>query len=118
MVKGRSHLDDSLQKRLLVSGSVQPDFFPGFMRLKELPSIEAVETLLKLLLFIRDGNPRHAPHPGLNQPIQPGIIAETAAGEPQAIPCGFAAQYVCRTRYDDVSRGSEAGWRLNFISFC
>ena len=52
MMKSGGNLDDALQERLLVFGGVQPDFFPGFVSLEELPSIEALEAFLELLFFI------------------------------------------------------------------
>jgi hypothetical protein len=40
MVKGRGHLNQAVEKRLLFARGLQPEGFQGFVRLEEFPRIE------------------------------------------------------------------------------
>ena len=50
MVEGRRHLDNPLQKRPLWFRRGQPDLFPRFVGLEELPAVELLHTSLELLI--------------------------------------------------------------------
>jgi hypothetical protein len=53
VVKGRSDLNDPLQKCLFRLGRLQPDFLPGFVRLEEMAAIKLFDSAPKRLLFRR-----------------------------------------------------------------